>query len=316
MTTGIRSRFAIATAGDDKYLGLLQGLIRSIRAWPQGAEVPVVVLDLGFGAESRAWLAGQGAHLAVPDWDHRFDRPMPVYFKAMVSRPHLPKYLPEADTILWLDADTWIQDWSAIELLLAGAEAAGFAIVPETDRSYTPFYNGAPYISHQYEWYKTCFDEATARALFAYPLLNCGVFAARAGAPHWQAWARLFAQSLDRAVLFVSEQTALNVMLRTAGLPLSLLPAACNWICFRSQPFCSEDGAVLLDPHLPHAPLGIIHLAGYHYAKKDEPFALSTPGGRTLTRSLCFPGTGDAAAAGLPIPTLSEPPEPVPCRSR
>lgn len=282
------ARFAIATAGDDKYLGILQGLVLSIRSKPEGAEVPIVALDLGFGEGSLDWLGRHGVRTVVPDWDYPFSGAMPEYFKAMVSRPHLPKYVTEAETIVWLDADTWVQDWSAVDLLLRGAETQGFAIVPEVDRSYTPYYNEAPYINHQFDWYRRCFDEPTARQLFVYPLLNCGVLAARADAPHWAAWAARLSDSFSRAILFVSEQTALNVALRLDGLPVALMPSTCNWICFRSQPFCTADGRTLLDPQLPHAPLGIVHLAGYSYDTKDRPFTLQTPDGGTVTRSLQF----------------------------
>lgn len=280
-------RFAIVTAGDDAYLPLLQGLVRSIRGCPQGAVAPIVVLDVGLGPAARDWLGAQDVRCVAPGWDHRPDRPVPEYMKAMLSRPHLPRHVPDAEIILWLDADCWVQDWSAVDLLLRGAEATGFAIVPELDRSYTPLYNGTPYALHLHEWYKACFDEATARHLCAYPLLNCGVFAARRDAPHWDLWGRLLADSLRRTVLFVSEQVALNVALRTGGLPFSQLPATCNWICFRAPPLCSDDGRVLLEPQLPHAPLGIVHLAGYHHARKAEPHSLSTPGGGTVTRPLC-----------------------------
>ncbi|WP_238474886.1 hypothetical protein [Azospirillum cavernae] len=292
--------FAIATAGDGAYFPLLQGLVRSIRAFPQGAGVPIVVLDLGLGTEERRWLTDEGARLVAPGWDHPFDRPMPEYFKAMVSRPHLPRHVPDAAVILWLDADCWVQDWSAIELLLAGAAATGFAIVPELDRAYTPFYDGAPYAHHLHDWYKACFDEATARRLFAYPLLNCGVFAARRDAPHWALWARLLAESLRRTVLFVSEQVALNLALRTGGLPFSQLPARCNWICFRATPFSSADGRLLLEPELPHAPLGILHLAGYPLPRKQDPHTLSTPDGGTVTRPLSHgsPNSGPEEALG------------------
>lgn len=285
---GFTARFAIATAANEKYRGILSGLVASIRSRPQSAGVPIVVLDLGLGEETKAWLARHGARCVVPDWDFPFDRPMPDYFKAMVSRPHLPKYIPEAETIVWLDADTWVQDWSAIDLLLQGAAASGFSIVPELDRSYTPMYDGGPYINHQYGWLKDCFDEEMARKLCYYPLINCGVFAARADAPHWHAWASTLADSFRRVVLFISEQTCLNVVLRTSGLPVSLLPATCNWICYRAQPFCTPDGRTLLDPQVPHAPLGIVHLAGYAYDKKDNPLPLKTPDGGTVSRPLTF----------------------------
>lgn len=282
------SRFAIATAANEKYRDILVNLIQSVRGKPQGAEVPIVVLDLGLGDGTRAWLAERNVRYVTPDWDYPFDRPMPEYFKAMVSRPRLPKYVTEAATIIWLDADTWVQDWRAIDLLLQGADSAGFSIVPEIDRSYTPIYDNGPYISHLFTWFKECFDEATARQLCYYPLINCGVFAARADAPHWEAWATTLAESFRRTVLFVSEQTVLNYVLRTGGLPCSLLPSTCNWICYRSLPFCTADGRTLLDPHVPHDPLGIVHLAGYSYDKKDQPLTLNVPGGGTVSRPLSF----------------------------
>ena len=206
----------------------------------------------------------------------------------MVSRPYLPKYIPEAETIVWLDADTWVQDWGAIELLLQGAATSGFAIVSELDRSYSQTYEGAPNINHQFDWLKTCFNEEIARKPYYYPLINCGVFAARSNAPHWHRWATTLADSFKRAVLFVSEQTALNVVLRTSGLPVSLLPASCNWICYRAQPFCMQDGRTLLDPQVPHGPIGIVHLAGYAHDKKDAPVLLRTPEGGTVTRPLTY----------------------------
>ncbi len=281
-------RFAIVTAGDDKYLSILQGLVRSIRDKPEGENVPIVVLDVGLGTAAKAWLTRHGAATFVPGWDFPFEKQMPEYLKAMVSRPRLPRYIQGAEYLVWLDADTWVQRWSAVELLLEGAAATGFAIVPEIDRSYSPVYDGKPMAAQLYQWYSQCFDEELARQLYLYPLLNCGVFAARADAPHWQVWATLLDESLRRAVLFVSEQTALNVALRTRGLPMSQLPASCNWIGYRAPPLCSADGRVLLDPQLPHEPIGIVHLAGYHYEQKEKPLSLATRAGGTVTRPLSY----------------------------
>ncbi|HYC03486.1 MAG TPA: hypothetical protein VED40_09350 [Azospirillaceae bacterium] len=281
-------RCAIVSAADDGYLPLLQGLIASIRATAAGCAVPITVLDLGIGPAGRHWLEARQVRRVMPEWDHAFRRPMPDYYKAMVSRPHLPKYVADAGTIVWLDADCWVQDWQAVELMVAGAEREGFAIAPELDRSYSPFYEGVSYATHLRAWYRACFDEATAERLGDYPLLNCGVFAARADAPHWRLWATLLARSLDQVTLFVSEQTALNVALRTSGLPCCLLPASCNWICYRALPHCSADGHRLLDPQLPHTQLGIVHLAGFPRDSKAEPRRLATPEGGWVTRPLSF----------------------------
>ncbi len=280
--------FAIASAANDVYLPLLKGLVRSIRSCPDGADVPIVVLDCGLGLAAHRWLADHTVAVVTPGWDYAFASAMPEYFKAMVARPHLPRYVPDCEVILWLDADCWVQDWAAVALLLRGAARDSFAIVPELDRSYTPFYAEASYVAHLDAWYRACFDAQTAQDLCFHPLLNCGVFAARRDAPHWGAWANLLSASFERAVLFVSEQIALNVALRTQNLPVSLLPATCNWICHRALPRCSEDGRLLLEPQLPHAPLGIVHLAGFHHLLKDAPHDLRTPAGRTVRRALVF----------------------------
>ncbi|MCW0206663.1 MAG: hypothetical protein OJK14_06175, partial [Achromobacter sp.] len=93
---------------------------------------------------------------------------------------------------------------------------------------------------------------------------------------------------------------ALNLALRTGGLPFSQLPARCNWICFRATPFSSADGRLLLEPELPHAPLGILHLAGYPLPRKQDPRTLATPDGGTVTRPLSHgsPNSGPEEALG------------------
>ena len=288
--------FAIISAANSKFFQLLRGLVLSIRRHPQGAGVPIGVLNVGLEPGEIAWLSERGVKVATPEWDFDFgEGKPPEYFKAMVSRPHLPKYFGGVDILIWIDSDAWVQDWSAIELLVAGAGRRGFAIVPEIDRSYTPFYDNATYNAHHHYWLVQCFDKETADKLYAYPLFNVGVFAARADAPHWSAWATLLADSFRRHIAFPSEQTALNVVLRTQDLPFSMLPSHCNWICYRALPFCSEDGGILLDPQLPHQPLGIVHMAGP--GMKDQDFTLQTQGGATVTRSLQYLPPADGGAA-------------------
>ncbi|WP_372395181.1 hypothetical protein ABMY26_06860 (plasmid) [Azospirillum sp. HJ39] len=279
---------SIVTAANETYRDILEGLILSIRSHRQSLGVPIVVLDLGLSENTKAWLNDHGARCVVPDWDFAFKQQPPEYFKAMASRPHLPKYVTDAEFIVWLDADTWVQDWRGIELLVQGAAASGFAAVPEVDRSYDPMYGEEAYLNHQYSWLRQCFDDSIARKLCHYPIINCGVFAARFNAPHWAAWADALADSFQRIVLFVSEQTALNVVLRSGSNAASLMPAKCNWICYRAQPFCTPDGRVLLDPQIPHEPLGIVHLAGYPHDQKGGPRCLRTPDGGTVTRPLIY----------------------------
>ena len=155
----------------------------------------------------------------------------------------------------------------------------------EVDRSYS--HEG--FYDFQYSCYKTGFGRKMAKKLASAPIINCGAFAARADAPHWEIWSEIFAACLAKKIYFWAEQTALNVAFYTRDLQASFLPARCNWICHRALPFASEDGAALLEPAPPFAPLGVIHLTAM---TKYETFDLATPSGKAITRSLCYPEDG------------------------
>jgi hypothetical protein len=86
-----------------------------------------------------------------------------------------------------MDADTWVQDWEAIELCVSAALERGFAITAEIDRSYAVGFGEAFDIDVKLETYRPYFPEPTAWQLAHRAQLNSGVFAAVPSAPHWQA---------------------------------------------------------------------------------------------------------------------------------
>ena len=278
--------FTIVTAANDKYFWLLRKFIAAIRAHDAGREAPIGVLDLDLSSENVAWLESRGTVVRDPGWDYNMAKPEKNWFKAMTARPNLPKHFPGHDVYLWLDCDTWVQDWGAVELYLEGAARDSFAVTPEIDRSY----DQEGFYDFQYSCYKTGFGRKMAKKLASAPIINVGAFAATADAPHWEVWSEILSTCLAKTVYFWAEQTALNVAFYTRGLQASFLPARCNWICHRALPFVSEDGATLLEPAPPFAPLGILHLTAM---TKYETFDLATLSGNTVTRPLCYPGDGD-----------------------
>jgi hypothetical protein len=46
------------------------------------------------------------------------------------------KMSPADRLYLWIDADTWVQEWSAVKMMLATAERGARAICPAIDRCY------------------------------------------------------------------------------------------------------------------------------------------------------------------------------------
>ena len=131
------------------------------------------------------------------------------------------------------------------------------------------------------------------------------MFALRADAPHWGLWHDALARALTRRRLFasrtglwahVSEQTALNYMVFHDKAPATFLPAYCNWFCGKAVPMWDAEAAKLVEPHAPHRPLGIVHLAGD--GVQDRVFEITTMAGGRLSSRLTYDATRGLADGG------------------
>jgi hypothetical protein len=141
------------------------------------------------------------------------------------------------------------------------------------------------------------------------PILNGGVYALAAEAPHWALWARAHQAAIARRRVFgrnagnfyfqICEQTALNYVAFAERQPLGLLPATANWFCGKGTPMWDAERMILVEPHPPFAPLGIVHLAGR--GMKDRIWDLPVLQGGTLRTRLRWEDiaalTGAAAQA-------------------
>lgn len=279
------SRRIIVSGASSGYFGLLQGCIASIRDKPEGREIALGILDVGLEEPQRAWLAERGAEIVLPGWDIDFpgQAEAPRHRQALFARPFLPRHFPGHDLYLWIDADAWVQDWSAVELFFRATADRAMALVPEMDRSYRNFFHAwEEFHAVNHEAFREAFDRATADRLMRHPLLNAGVFALAADAPHWRAWGKTLAEALQRSRNALIDQTTLNHVIYAQGLPASFLPARCNWISHHATPVRQAPGGPLLEPSLPHERLGIVHLTLWMKERLDlrYPGATETRGGR------------------------------------
>lgn len=258
-----RARPIIVSGADSGYFKLLQGCIRSIRDKPEGARISLGVLDVGLSEAERGWIDRQGAAVVAPGWDLDFPGrdASPRYRQAQYGRPFLPCHFPGHDVYLWIDADAWVQDWAAVELFLQAAAGGSLAVVPEMDRSYRNFFHAREEFHGVIgEGYRAVFDDAIATRLMLLPLLNNGVFALSAEAPHWRAWAETLGAALQRSQNALIDQSTLNHVVYDQNLPAHFLPAWCNWICHHAAPIRDEAQRFLTEPNLPNQKLGIVHL--------------------------------------------------------
>ena len=75
----------------------------------------------------------------------------------------------------------------------------------------------------------------------------------------------------------------MNYVVFAEDAPATFLPAPCNWFCAHAAPKFDPARNVLVEPHAPYQPLGIIHLAGEDF--QNRPFDVeSLDGSKVRTR--------------------------------
>jgi hypothetical protein len=263
----MKAKTLFVAAADEAYFPLLKGLILSIHEHQPDARRPIGVLNLGMTSPQLQELASLGCITATPVWDFDFpnrDQASP-WLRAMTARCHLPRYFPGAQTYIWLDADVWLQDWRAIDLLeRASADGGGIAIVPEIHRAY-----GAMYVKGNmtdqnnqifFAEYAVAYGEPMARQMMCVPIFNSGVFALRHDSTAWQAWKNWMARGLKSGIRKLTEQNALNAAIYSGEIQTYPLPANCNWICGQSRPKFDAAKKIFVEPLLPHEPISILHV--------------------------------------------------------
>jgi predicted O-methyltransferase YrrM len=279
----------IITAADANYFELVRGTILSVREKSEGANVAIGFFDLGCTPEQLQWLETQVNFIQKPDWD--FDFPgkneAPHYLKGLLARPFLRRYFPNFDIYLWIDADAWVQEWQAVELLVKGAAKRGLAVLPELDRGYYLAYGKQPwYWEFVYRDYQAAFGEEIAQQLHTYPTINAGIFALQKDAPHWELWAEYLGEGLQRHVSLMTDQIALNRLVYGTEMfdKTEMLPALCNWSCNFGLPVWDKQRACFVEPYLPHGAIGILHITGH----KHDLVKLVTTDGNQIEISLRY----------------------------
>ncbi len=235
--------------------------------------------------------------MAEPGWDLDFPRrgETPAIRRAQIARPFLRRYFPGYASYLWIDADAWVQEWSAVEMLLTAAAGGKLAICPEIDRSYKRHYKRPKLLGMTLQWhcYRKAYGLRVADRMGRNPMLNCGVFALRGDSPHWDVWIAAMARALQRTNFVFIEQIALNYAIFGGTIAATFLPASCNWLCGDAAPMWDESRRRLVEPNAPYAPLGILHLAGE--GQKEKSFILATTDGDRMTTGLRYSNLHQAA---------------------
>ncbi len=262
----------IVSLADANYFLLLEELVDSIKRFNESKAVSICILDAGLTEVQKKKLSGKVDEIKSANWDidvPNFKIKGKEWLKSQVSRAFLPKYFPNYDKYLWIDADAWVNSWYPIDLFLRGCENKKLSIASSADRSYGRvlraewfFKSFARIKSQNYKHAKSSgFSEEVAREVALKPHLNIGVFALEADAPHWHVWQKNLKKALSSGKIWGSEQIAMNITIYFDGLDVEILPAYCNWTLIEALKFDKEKDT-LVEPYLPNHEIGIVHFAG------------------------------------------------------
>ncbi len=264
---------------DSKYFPILIEWIHSVRSFKQSAGIDICILDVGLTDTQKEKLKPLVAHIINPDWPTNIPASRirgREYLKACVCRPFIPKIFPGYDTYIWMDADTWLQDWRGIELYIEGARRGKLAIASQSDRSYLRQFRikwlAAMPIKVRGFYYTNAlkaFGFKTAKKLLPFQVLNAGIFAMRADAPHWDRWQELVKNALIKGKVFTAEQLTLGVLTYLENYPVEILPAYCNWLC-EVKPLWDEAQAKFIEPNLPNEVISVVHISGWDDMRLDR----------------------------------------------
>ena len=178
-------------------------------------------------------------------------------------KARLPECFPGYDTYVWLDADTWVQNPIGLAHIVETAALADISIHSQADPNY--FTCSAP-DDYTLKIYTVMFGDEDRLQFGRYPMVNSGVFGARAGSPLWATWkAALWAarqRLAGREVRFFSDQIPLHRLIYSGAITMHPLRAVNNWLVLHSLPRFDRAAGLLTAPSFPYEPINILHLIG------------------------------------------------------
>jgi hypothetical protein len=274
-------RTIIVSGGDAVYYPLIDELRRSILAASPGVAPAFGVIDGGLRPEQITALTEAGARVVrVPDDP---DFPAATFARntnwaVNLGKPWLDRMFPAFDTILWLDADTWVQDFAAVRLVHGAAQRGALSVVQGGGRYWERqidirwLFGGIGGLGQVRSFFfkngrHAGLPAAVLRDLGTRSLLNAGVFGLRTDAPHWASMRHWQRRILDRrGKPFTSDQLAMGLAIYQDKLPVELLPDGCNYI----RPWRVDlASGRLVEWFYPYPPVGIVHLAGQKAIRFD-----------------------------------------------
>ncbi len=274
----------LVTGGDAEFFVYLEAALTSVDERGFRTSTDIGVLDQGLTTEQLGVLETRGCKVERPEWtlnvphELRDDRQI-----GLVARTCLRDYFPGYDVYVWLDADAWIQSSDFLAHYVDGARAKGAAVTPECGCNYRRSFG-------EWKWWHgnmaAAYGTINAMRLRRRPVINIGIMALHANAPHWKLWTRRYQEAIDKTGKVNLDQHAFNATVYLDQLGVVELAPAYNWICTLGPPVWDDDRKTLVDPGSLSEQIVAIHLAG---PRKNRTYTLATKAGSTIRTQLTYP---------------------------
>ncbi|MGB7300846.1 MAG: hypothetical protein WA888_01255 [Burkholderiaceae bacterium] len=290
----------------DHYLDLLD----SLEAMNLTPNYDIGLIDLGLKPDQMTQLEARNIRRVDARWPVSAPKGQDrIEYIAFAAKPYAKEYFPGYDVYVWMDADLWAQTPAFWTNLIEGAARDGIAVPAEQDINYSKM----PAIWRLWMWrhFARTYGVFKAFRLMNTPVLNNGLFACRADAPHWELWQKHFEMMVHKTRRMIAiDQLALISMLQIENQSCALLPATDNWVCSLATPWWDPQRGVFVRPGEPDNTISIMHLTT---PSRERMFDVVTPDGQSERRYLYRPGGRVMAAfkrsaIERPESVITEPP--------
>ncbi len=255
----MKKQVIVLTGCDANFFPFMEECLESLLAQNIDQKADIGILDFGLSPEQVASLKARGYAVLIPSWTIPVPEDQKVPYKVgFVARTALRDYFPGYQVYLWFDADAWAQTPEFFIQLVEGAKSSGAGIVREDGLGYSRnfLYNkwwyGHLVAAYGIRGFKVAWK----------PAINIGILALADTAPHWDAWIRHYTFMIEKRQKINMDQHAFCAAVELENLPVSKVPARCNWIATLSPPRWDGNVRLFCEPEKGGLPLSVVHLAG------------------------------------------------------
>tara|TARA_B100001059_G_C17772909_1_gene549506 strand:+ start:405 stop:1307 length:903 start_codon:yes stop_codon:yes gene_type:complete len=270
----------IVSGGDTKYFELLKDLLFSLKNLEIKDNLDIYFLDGGLQESEKVYFSSFGVNVIDPGWPNKLSKikaGKKNHLKVELAKVHLDKLIPNSQNIIWIDADAWVQNVNAIEIIKSVIIKKKLAIVSQASRLQERHMSLKKVFGPLYILKNILYKNATKanlkkeiiNSMVARPTLNAGVFGISSDSPHWKRlryWQKIFLNN-PRVRIFTTTQLALGIISYYEKLPFEALPDICNYM----GPYrWSKKLNLFIDLYAPYHPVGIIHLVSQEQMRIDK----------------------------------------------